>query len=186
MYPKLIRFGLREETIQEFTRHICHALSLTLVREHPSWDLVGLCSKEHYCYPLPFHVMAAREGSGHGGIGREFIDVRGIWADLDYYFTLQSLAGGHTISLTKQKLDRLQEQGQLTPLRERHFRRAEEGPFRKIERALPTIDRRRPYDRHVLEVTHTPTEKMAFRRADDDTLPAKGRLRRPLVPARQN
>jgi hypothetical protein len=154
MYPKLIRFGLKEETIREFTRHICHALSLRLVREHPSWDLVGLCSKEHYCYPHPFHVMAARKSNSRASIGREFIDVRGIWTDIGYYFTLQSVAEGHTLYLTKQKLNLLQEQGQLTPLRERHLRRAEEGPLSEIERMLPVIDRQRPYDRHVLEITH--------------------------------
>ena len=154
MYPKLIRFGLEEEVIREFTRHICHALSLRLVREHPSWNLIGLCSKEHYCYPHPFHVMVARESNSRAGIGQEFIDVRGIWIDIDYYFTLQSVAEGHTIYLTEEKLNLLQEQGQLTPLSERHFRRAEEGPFRQIERMLPIIDQRRPYDRHVLEIRH--------------------------------
>jgi hypothetical protein len=150
--PRVIRFGMRDDLITEFTRRICHALALRLDVRHEAWGLTGVyeVGKDG-----PSHIVCSRRRPAAGTEGEdsrstggeeplEYIDVRGVFTDPDWFFRLHDRPVGRVEQISRTRIEHLQETGRLTPLTSMD-RFAAKRVSAQVERALREVDGERPY-----------------------------------------
>lgn len=148
----MIRFGTRDDLIAEFTRRICHALALCLDRRHKGWGLAGVyevgkdgpshivCSRRR-----PEATMPAEETRSKGSEEMiEYIDVRGVFTDPDWFFRLHDRPVGRVEPISRNRIEHLQETPWLTTLTSMD-RFAAKRVSPQVERALKEVDEGRPY-----------------------------------------
>jgi len=150
--PRVIRFGMRDDLITEFTRRICHALALRLDAQHEAWGLAGVyevgkdgpshivCSRRRPAATMPAEINPDRDGEEM----TEYIDVRGVFTDPDWFFRLHDRPVGRVDRISRTRIDHLQETGRLTRLTDMD-RFAAQRVSDHVERALTEVDAERPY-----------------------------------------
>lgn len=150
--PSVIRFGTRDGLITEFTGRICHALALELEERHETWGLAGVYENGK---DGPSHIVCTRQrpaaampevdGRSTGGERpTEYIDVRGVFTEEDWFFRLHQRPVGRLAPISRQRIEHLQETEWLTTLTSLdRFDAKKVSP--QIESALEEVDDGRPY-----------------------------------------